>query len=239
MAIDAILFDKDGVLVDFDRTWKPALKSFAAKLANGHPEETERYLVAAGFDPNSDQFLAGSVWAAGHTIDLVRVWDPNGDEASHKALTVSIEEHCLTIKPASILPLDALQDLFAGLRRRQLKLGIATNDIERSALKTVAQFGIGDYLDLVLGYDSVANPKPAPDPIYRFCEHTGVEPANIAMVGDNLHDMEMARAAGTGVAIAVLSGNSSYADLAPHADYIIESIAQLPVVLAEFSGQPS
>jgi phosphoglycolate phosphatase len=66
------------------------------------------------------------------------------------------------------------------------------------------------------GYDSVAKPKPAPDMVHAFATPP-VRPRQIAVVGDNTHDLEMARAAGA-VAVAVLSGNGGRADLAPLAD---------------------
>ena len=54
----------------------------------------------------------------------------------------------------------------------------------------------------------------------------------IAMVGDNGHDLEMAHAAGAGLAVGVLSGNSTLDDLASLSDAILGSIADLPDFLA-------
>ena len=48
------------------------------------------------------------------------------------------------------------------------------------------------------------------------------------MVGDNRHDLEMARAGGAGLAVGVLSGTGTRETLAPMADVILDSIADLP-----------
>ena len=48
------------------------------------------------------------------------------------------------------------------------------------------------------------------------------------VVGDNVHDLAMARAAGAGAAIGVLSGNGAAADLAPLADAVLDSVCDLP-----------
>jgi len=48
------------------------------------------------------------------------------------------------------------------------------------------------------------------------------------MVGDNSHDMEMGRAAGCGVLVGVLTGNSNREDLAPMADHVLDTIEELP-----------
>jgi len=59
-----------------------------------------------------------------------------------------------------------------------------------------------------------------------------LSPSQIAMVGDNRHDMDMARAAGAGAAIGVLSGTGSHQTLTEVADVLIASVADLPDLLA-------
>ncbi len=53
------------------------------------------------------------------------------------------------------------------------------------------------------------------------------------MIGDNVHDLQMARAGGAGLAVGVLSGTGSRQDLEGLADLIIDSVAQLPHVLED------
>ena len=63
--------------------------------------------------------------------------------------------------------------------------------------------------DAAYGYDAVANPKPAPDTVHAFCDLTGLKPSEIAMVGDNRHDLEMAQGRRRGLAVGVLSGTGT------------------------------
>jgi phosphoglycolate phosphatase len=67
--------------------------------------------------------------------------------------------------------------------------------------------------------------------IRRFAGTVGVKPSEIAMVGDNAHDMEEARNGGAGLAIAVLTGNAGHDDIAHLADHTLRSIAELPALL--------
>ncbi len=57
-AIAGVLFDKDGVFVDFEKTWTPALKAIAADAANGDKSLEMRLLDVAGFDSHADTFSA-------------------------------------------------------------------------------------------------------------------------------------------------------------------------------------
>src|SRR3990170_8473096 len=107
------------------------------------------------------------------------------------------------------VPLPGIQDAIARLHRLGFRLGVATNDSTGGAEKTLLALGVAQMFDAAYGYDAVANPKPAPDAIYAFSDLTGLKPSEIAMVGDNRHDMEMARAGGAGLAVAVLSGTGT------------------------------
>ena len=62
--------------------------------------------------------------------------------------------------------------------------------------------------------------------VEAFCKHTKFAAPDIAVIGDSLHDLKMARAAGA-IAIGVLSGASSEQTLAAHADYLFPDIAAL------------
>ncbi len=229
--IKGILFDKDGVIVDFDRTWAPALKAIARQLADGDAAREAEYLRVAGYDAGADAFAAGSIWAAGNTRDLVQVWLPQGSDSERAAMAHHVDSYCASCEAVPLLPIAELQQIFAALKGRGLALGIATNDSEASAKHTMGLFGLLDALDLVMGYDTVSAPKPAADPMLLFASHTGHGVSSLAMVGDNLHDADMARAAGAGLAIGVLSGNSSHEELAPLVDHTIDSIADLEALV--------
>ena len=97
--------------------------------------------------------------------------------------------------------------------------------------QTLLALGVAQLFDAAYGYDAVANPKPAPDTVVSFCDLTGLKPVEIAMVGDNRHDLEMARAGGCGLAVAVLSGTGTRESLTPLADVVLDSVAELPAWL--------
>ena len=51
------------------------------------------------------------------------------------------------------------------------------------------------------------------------------------MVGDSYHDLEMARAAGAGLAVGVLTGPAERGELETQADVVIADVRGLPSIL--------
>lgn len=232
--IKGVLFDKDGTLFDYYRTWVPILEGGARLAARDDEIAMSRLLAVCGFDPVSRRVPAGGVFAAGNTIELAELWaDAGGGEAwPVEELTVALDAHFAAEAPLRSAPVTDLVAFFDGLRRQGFHIGIATNDNAASARATVLRFGFGDHVEFVCGYDSGFGVKPAPGMFHAFCEAVNLSPSEVAMVGDNFHDLEMGRLAGAGLKVGVLTGTSTRDDLAPHADVVLDSIVDLPVWLA-------
>jgi phosphoglycolate phosphatase len=82
------------------------------------------------------------------------------------------------------------------LKRAGFRLAVVTGKAQDGADSTVAAAGLRDVFDVVLGYTSVPNPKPAPDIALLALDRVGVGAGDAVIVGDSIHDLEMARRAG-------------------------------------------
>lgn len=231
MAIRGVLFDKDGTLIAVSDTWIPIYRRMLCDLFGTDTEGADALMEKAGLDRLTGKFLAGSVLAGGTTRQLIDIWWPGlDDEGMAEKIRILDHDYAPMVKEL-LQPLMPLEPILAELRAMNLLLGVATNDSHVSARNHMTHVGIIEHFEDIIAADTVAVPKPSGNMIRRFAEVTGLAPAEIAMVGDNYHDMEEARNGGAGLAIAVLSGNAAHADIAHLADHTIASVADLPALL--------
>jgi len=120
-----------------------------------------------------------------------------------------------------------LKELLSALRRRVPTFAVATSDDREPTERTLAALGIAGEMAALACADDGIRPKPAPDPVLHLCSALGTTPARTAVIGDSPADMRMARAAGAGRVIGVLSGVGDRATLEPLADLVLDSIADL------------
>lgn len=231
MSIRGILFDKDGTLIEVNDTWLPIYRQALTDFFGEDAERTDTLLEAAGLDRATDTFKPGSILAAGTTRQLVSLWWPDLDAAGQAEKARILDHDYAPLAKAVLKPLMALEPVFSELKAMGMRLGVATNDSHVSARSHMSHIGVIEHFEDIIAADTVEVPKPSGNMIRRFAEITKLRPAEIAMVGDNSHDMEEARNGGAGLAIAVLSGNAKRHDIAHLADHTIASVAELPALL--------
>ena len=237
--IRGILFDKDGTLLDFDATWRPAYRRGAVAVAGlaGGRVRAESLLAAGGFDAATGRCAPRSVLAAGTNREIAEVW------ARLSALDVdvvlrAIERAFLDAAGRDAAPVTDLDAFFAALAARGFVLGVATMDGEAAARAALDRLGGGRHLAFLCGGDSGWGTKPGPGMVHAFLAAAGLRAGEVMVVGDTPHDMEMGRAAGVACRVAVLTGAGTRATLAPLADHVLASIEALDGVLPPSPGAP-
>lgn len=236
--IKGVLFDKDGTLVDYYQTWT-VLNNLAAKeVAKGDEELARVLLSAGGWCETEGTYSAGCTLVAGNCHDLAKLWHPLlpeslQDEWTVKSIEEAVDEVFYEGLPACTTPVCDLHSFVAALKSCGLAVGLATNDSESGAYRTLEPLGACDLFDFVCGYDTGFGPKPKPGMVHAFCEAVGIEAREVAMVGDSWHDMEMGRRAGVSLRIGVLTGTAYREDLEPDADVVLESIRDIQTALED------
>lgn len=221
--IKGLVFDKDGTLFDFRASWDDWGLALVDRLAKTEPER-EQLAEVLGFDRAMGGFRPDSVVIAGTPGDVISAITRIRPGDDQKALLDVIVSSSADVQQAEATPLIPLLDF---LRDAGLSLGVATNDAEAPARAHLRQAGIEDRFDFIAGYDSGFGAKPDPGMPQAFLRETGLRPDEAAMIGDSRHDLMAGRGAGM-TTIGVLTGTAKQWDLAPLADVVLPSIADLP-----------
>ncbi len=224
MAIDALVFDKDGTLFDFAATWGAFGRIAMLQLSDGDVQRATELGKAIGFDFEQESYDPNSVVIAGTVDEVAAALTPHLPEVSLGHLIETLNRASANAEQIQAVP---LAPFLAELLRAGLKLGVATNDAEMPALQHLQSVGVRDHFDFVAGYDSGHGYKPGPGQLLAFAQHVEVAPSRVAMVGDSLHDLEAGRAAGM-VTIGVLTGMATAKTLEPLADVVLPNIGHIP-----------
>lgn len=240
MAIRGILFDKDGTVIDYWRTWVPINREVALFAASGDAGLAAELLRYGGHDPDTDRITPGTVLAAGSVDDIADAFAARLKDSTPSSLAAGIEaifrrggaRHSALVRGA--------RETIAELKARGFHIGLATNDSMGGLEASLAAHEILPLFDFKVGCDSGFGTKPAPGMVLGFCKAVGLDRGEVAMVGDAVHDLAMGRAAGVGLNVGVLSGTSGAEDFGGLADLILDSINDLPA-RPEFSepGHPA
>ena len=239
---ELIIFDKDGTLTDFRKTWLPILekrlniltdklhlenrrddfRSTAYKRFGINDEHIDPYGPFPHTPPHEDEVIFATV--------LYEFGIPY--EKAKMAARASVVEAEDEIDRIDISVLyegveDALQQLHAG----GVLLTLATADLTDYASETLKHLGIFDLFDYVVGADMVTHNKPHPEMVEKTLEVMGVSGPNTALVGDSIVDMQMGKTSGIGLTVGVTeSGIATKDDLSSHADLVLHSIRDIRVV---------
>lgn len=228
----AILFDKDGTLIDYHKSWSGVNRSAALMAACGDEELASRLLSLGGFDLSLDRTKPDTLLAAGSTSEIADAWAQAGSPVPSDELKRSLDR-LFQESVEQAVPVMDLEALFRRLKAHGLRIGIASSDSELAIRRTTARFHLEDLVDFVAGYDSGFGTKPDPGMVLGFCRAVGIDPWEVAVVGDNLHDMAMAASGGAGLRLAVLTGTGTRESLEAACDICLESITHLERLLAD------
>lgn len=164
-----VVFDLDGTLIDSSRSILESHKA-AWKSVNAKCPPKEKILKLTGLP----------------LIDIMRKLGP---EYNHQALA--------KVYSQTYVEVTKYEKLFEGITEllaNKFRAAVATGKSQRGADRVIRHFGFEGRFEVILGGDSVPNPKPSPDLLFSIMESTGTK--DLVMVGDTTYDLEMANAAG-------------------------------------------
>jgi phosphoglycolate phosphatase len=184
--IEAVLFDLDGTLADTAPDMaltvnrmraSRGLDPVPAELVRPHVSNGARGMIGAAFGVKP-----------GHA-DFSAMRD--------EFLALYGENLCVDSR---LFP--GMAELLEQLEGDGILWGVVTNKYERFARPVLDGLGVGKRAAIIVGGDTCARPKPFPDPLLHAAATLGIAPMSTLYVGDDVRDVQAARAAGMPVIVA-------------------------------------
>ncbi len=233
--IRAVLFDKDGTLVNFEQTWLPVanrvVESLLQRYDREEPQIAREMLEAIGvfdvrIDPEGSMAQGTNRDVALDFLPVLRKHTMIPDDEQFVTQSTALFDQIAAELP--VVPTEeGLPRFFETLRQRGLIIGLATADSDGSARQGLRRLGLASYFDFIGADNGCWAPKPAPEMMAVFCRQYGLDPQDVAMVGDTPTDLRFGEGAGAGFLVGVLCGTGSREDLEPLADVIIMNISDI------------
>ena len=198
MALDALIFDLDGTLIDTNPSHVEAWVSALAGLGYRVPPDRVGREIGKG----GDKVVPSILGEEAERRDGERLRDGQRREFLRIARSRRLE----------VFP--KVPELLRALAGRGIRTALATSSNEDHLRGTLASAGIDlpALVDEVVTKDDADASKPAPDLVLAAAESLGLNPAQCAMVGDTVYDAEACVRAGV-VCLGVLSGGSAESEL--------------------------
>lgn len=237
MDADAIIFDKDGTLIDFDAFWVTvSCKAIGDVLKElGREDIPIREILAAlgvhnGVTDIDGVLRKGTYEQIGQIVyGILNEYACN--LSCDKAVRSVIDAYNRNSDAGEVKPTcPDLAKILTELKKQNKKLAVVTTDNEGITHKCLKKLGIEKLFDKIYTDDGTTPVKPDPYCAYDFCKLTGVRRERAVMIGDTINDVNFAKNAGIAV-IGVAKTHQNRALLAPYADTVISDLSCLPDIL--------
>lgn len=224
-----LLFDIDGTLVRVNGTGRMAVTKALSSITNC-PISTDEVAFSGRTDP--------AIFEA--------VLEENGVSRTEATIDEAIEAYveamqsALTQADVEVLP--RVQTLLSELKDHpDVHLGLVTGNVEPVAYEKLSVHDLDGYFPVgAFGSDHADRNRLPELAIRRVAQHTGhsFQPAeHVIVVGDTVHDIECARAAGAR-AVAVCTGRYEQNELSRHdPDLLLDSLPDCSTFLRKIRGE--
>ena len=209
MAIDTVIFDLDGVLLETEQEWNDVRLEFAAQHG-GHWDEDDQPAVMGA---NSMQWATYMRDTVGVGLSPQEIYDGVID-----GLRARYACHLPIIPGAR----EAVVALAA-----QFRLGVASSSPIEIIEHSLELAGLRHCFAALVSSDQVAVGKPAPDVYLEACRRLGTVPARAAAIEDSSNGLRAAAAAGLAVIAVPNPAFPPSPDALSLADIVLGSVAEL------------
>lgn len=224
MSIEAVIFDLDGTLANFNLDYK-ALRS-----------EVRTYLISMRV-PVSVLDVQESIFEMLKKTEIFvknNVKSPEAFAAVRSQVLKIAERYEMEAATTTSLLTGAVE-MLKDLQKMNLKMGLCTTSSEKAASYILQRFKINVFFKVLVSRDQVKYVKPHTEQFELALKTLGVHAKDALIVGDSVVDMQSSKEI-KALAVGLPSGLSTTEQLmSSGANYIITSLTDLPVLIKEIN----
>lgn len=221
--IRAILFDKDGTLLQFTEGWVDSIVGFLEdKILDDKKKRKLFKEIGIREDGGVEE---NSILSSETAMDLAIIFSKYLDEDLDEIYR-ELDDHLLNYLKKNnkfIRETCDLRSLFEALRDRKILIGIFTSDNYRQAKYSMDYLGLDSFIDFYAAAD-IYKKKPNKESLEVFKKKYSLEDQEIIIVGDSRVDMVFGEDT---VKVGVLCGTGSREMLAKYTDNIVDHPSQV------------
>lgn len=199
MATKAVIFDKDGTVLDFDAFWLPvAVKATELILSElGIIDVPSAKILEAMGVKGGVASIKGSLCFGTYrdmAEDMNRVLCEYGYKHDIDEITrLTVEAYHASADAGEVKPTcENITEVMEYLKSKDIKLVLVTSDDPVVTKKCLCGLGVDKYFDVLFTDDGTHPNKPDPFMINKLCKDFGFEKSEVVMVGDTLTDLNFA-----------------------------------------------
>lgn len=237
MSVRAVIFDKDGTVLDFDAFWLPvAVKATEVIMSELGVIDvpSEKILESMGVVDGSASIKGSLCFGTYRDMaeDMNGVFRRYGYNFDVEKLTkLTVDAYHGSVSAGEIKPTcENIEEVMQYLKSKGIKIILVTSDGPAVTDECLKGLRIDKYFDIVFTDDGTHPNKPDPFMINKLCEDYGFEKNEVVMVGDTLSDMNFAINGGIrSVGLAKNEENRSI--ISEKTDTVIPDISYLSKVI--------
>lgn len=187
--------DVKGVVFDMDGTLLNTLPDLTAL--------TNAVLSDLGYPTHTEEAIRGFIGDGVRALMMRAMPDSASDDEKEAALA-EWKSRYQEFGRRKTVPYPNIIEMLEGLKSKGVKLGVLSNKFD-AAVKDLAGFYFPATFDVAKGESPTCPRKPDPTGLLASIQEIGLNPSQVAYIGDSAGDMKTAKAAGA-MAIGVSWG---------------------------------
>ena len=220
---DTVIYDLDGTLIDSAKDMQMAVS---------------RVLADHDLPPVSEDDVR-IFMGQGSKVTMGKAFAKNGrtlDDATLSAVTREFVRYYEADPVSHTVAFEGVAEVVARFGRLGLKQGVCTNKFEKPSRMILEHLKLMPPITDVAGADTFPVRKPDPKHILLLVDRMGGDPKRTVMIGDSIHDVEAAHAAGL-PAVLVSWGYTARPASELGAEAVIEQFGALPNALEQLAAR--